>query len=87
MRYSLSSYESKLRNLGLRKKMKTKDWQPIYQHYISSGSRHTAVYFQGIRIPWAKAWKEIRRSGARECDYSKTPTRCLFELFQIDKPY
>ncbi|KAI0188189.1 hypothetical protein EV127DRAFT_434921 [Xylaria flabelliformis] len=62
----LSTYESKLRDLGLRKKMKGKDWRPVYQHYINSGSRHTALYFNETRIPWDKAWKEIRRSGARE---------------------
>ncbi|RWA07137.1 hypothetical protein EKO27_g7965 [Xylaria grammica] len=62
----LSTYESKLRDLGLRKKMKRKDWYPVYQHYVNSGNRHTAMYFNGTRIPWDKAWKEIRRSGARE---------------------
>ncbi|KAH8156665.1 hypothetical protein CIB48_g11581 [Xylaria polymorpha] len=64
----LSTYESKLRDLGLRKKMKKKDWHPIYQHYVNSGHRHTTIYFNGTRIPWDKAWKEIRRSGARECN-------------------
>ncbi|KAI0547034.1 hypothetical protein F4679DRAFT_555594 [Xylaria curta] len=62
----LSTYESKLRDLGLRKKMKRKDWHPVYRHYINSGNRHTAVDFNGTRIPWDKVWKEIRRSGARE---------------------
>ncbi|KAI0486687.1 hypothetical protein F4859DRAFT_510474 [Xylaria cf. heliscus] len=64
----LSTYESKLRDLSLRKKMKKKDWYPIYQHYVNSGHKHTAIYFNGTRIPWDKAWKEIRRSGARECN-------------------
>ncbi|KAI3334581.1 hypothetical protein F4824DRAFT_511609 [Ustulina deusta] len=63
---SLSTYESKLRDLGLRKKMKRKDWRPVYQHYLSSSGRHTAIFFNGARIPWDRAWKEIRRSGARE---------------------
>ncbi|KAI0106198.1 hypothetical protein GGR51DRAFT_560002 [Nemania sp. FL0031] len=62
----LSTYESKLRDLGLRKKMKKKDWYPIYQHYVNSGYTHSALFFNGTRIPWEKAWKEIRRSGARE---------------------
>ncbi|KAF2967840.1 hypothetical protein GQX73_g5727 [Xylaria multiplex] len=62
----LSTYESKLRDLGLRKKMKRKDWYPIYQEYINSGHRHTAMFFNGEQISWDKAWKEIRRSGARE---------------------
>ncbi|KAI1159728.1 hypothetical protein F5B18DRAFT_635441 [Nemania serpens] len=62
----LSTYESKLRDLGLRKKMKKTDWHPVYQHYVNSGNKHTAMLFNGIRIPWDRAWKEIRRSGARE---------------------
>ncbi|KAI1749805.1 hypothetical protein F4782DRAFT_511573 [Xylaria castorea] len=68
----LSTYESKLRDLGLRKKMKSKDWRPVYQHYINSGSRHTAIYFNETRIPWNRAWKEIRRSGARELNGGET---------------
>ncbi|KAH8164414.1 hypothetical protein CIB48_g3845 [Xylaria polymorpha] len=69
----LSTYEYKLRELGLRKKMKKADWYPVYQHYVNSGNRHTVIYFNGTRIPWDKAWKEIRRSGARESiDYHAT---------------
>ncbi|TRX91521.1 hypothetical protein FHL15_007526 [Xylaria flabelliformis] len=67
----LSTYESKLRDLGLRKKMKRKDWRPVYQHYINSGSRHTALFFNGTQIPWDKAWREIRRSGARVLDHGE----------------
>ncbi|KAJ8125039.1 hypothetical protein O1611_g8600 [Lasiodiplodia mahajangana] len=48
--------------------MKREDWHPVYQHYVNSGRRHTAMFFNGERIPWDKAWKEIRRSGARECN-------------------
>ncbi|KAJ3577320.1 hypothetical protein NPX13_g3247 [Xylaria arbuscula] len=62
----LSTYESKLRDLlGLRKKMKSQDWRPVYRHYLNSGNRHTALHFNDTRIPWGKAWKEIKRSGAR----------------------
>ncbi|KAI1427604.1 hypothetical protein F5Y12DRAFT_791875 [Xylaria sp. FL1777] len=68
----LSTYESKLRDLGLRKKMKGKDWRPVYKHYMNSGRRHTAVFFNGTRIPWDRAWKEIRRSGARESNDGET---------------
>ncbi|KAI0103971.1 hypothetical protein GGR51DRAFT_523061 [Nemania sp. FL0031] len=71
----LSTYESKLRDLGLRKKMKRKDWHTVYQHYVQSGNRHTAIYFNGMRIPWEKAWKEIRRSGGKESIH-----RCAIEL-------
>ncbi|KAI0867501.1 hypothetical protein GGS24DRAFT_485425 [Hypoxylon argillaceum] len=63
----LPIYESKLRDiLGLRKKMKSEDWRSIYQHYVNSGTRHTALYLNGTRIQWNKAWKEIRRSHARD---------------------
>ncbi|KAI1196149.1 hypothetical protein F5X97DRAFT_306291 [Nemania serpens] len=62
----LSTYESKLRDLGLRKKMKKTDWHSIYQHYVNSDKKHTAMSFNGTKIPWEKAWKEIRRSGARQ---------------------
>lgn len=67
MHDSLPIYESKLRDiLGLRKKMKSEDWRSIYQHYVNSGTRHTALYLNGTRIQWNKAWKEIRRSHARD---------------------
>ncbi|KAJ8125861.1 hypothetical protein O1611_g7777 [Lasiodiplodia mahajangana] len=62
----LSTYEVKLRDLGLRKKMKKKDWHTVHQHYVQSGGRHTAISLNGVRIPWKRAWKEIRRSGSRE---------------------
>ncbi|KAI1111801.1 hypothetical protein F5Y14DRAFT_301096 [Nemania sp. NC0429] len=62
----LSTYESKLRDLRLRKKMRKQDWHPVYRHYINSGNRHTALFLNETRIPWDRAWKEIRRSGARE---------------------
>ncbi|KAI1133687.1 hypothetical protein F5Y10DRAFT_283959 [Nemania abortiva] len=64
----LPTYASKLHDLGLRKKMKREHWHAVYHHYVKSGYKHSAIYFNGIRIPWAKAWKEIRRSGARECN-------------------
>ncbi|GAW17763.1 hypothetical protein ANO14919_072300 [Xylariales sp. No.14919] len=85
----LSTYESKLRDLGLRKNMKSKNWGPVYQRYVNSGYRHTAIFFKGTRIPWDKAWKEIRRSGARESNgglavalppdvFMRTPSPVLF---------
>ncbi|XXG98306.1 hypothetical protein Hte_004629 [Hypoxylon texense] len=62
----LQTYETKLRDvLGLRKKLKKADWTAIYQHYQNRGGKSTGIYLNGSRIPWEKAWKEIRRSGAR----------------------
>lgn len=62
----LSTYETKLRNvLGLRKKLKKADWTAIHQHYQDRGGKKTGIYLNGSKIPWEKAWKEIRRSGAR----------------------
>ncbi|KAI0909426.1 hypothetical protein F4823DRAFT_426345 [Ustulina deusta] len=60
--------------------MKRKDWHYVYQHYVNSGNRHTAIYFNGVRIPWEKAWKEIRRSGGREsidCHATELPVRVV----------
>ncbi|KAI0387935.1 hypothetical protein F5Y04DRAFT_286844 [Hypomontagnella monticulosa] len=73
----LSNYETRLRDeLGLRKKLKKQNWHAVYQHYLSSGGKHTGVYLNGTKIPWEKAWKEIRRSGARlrsECRDTTLP--------------
>ncbi|KAI0863378.1 hypothetical protein F4860DRAFT_522071 [Xylaria cubensis] len=64
--FPLSTYETKLRDkLGLRKKLKKGDWTAVYQHIRNRGGKETGIYLNGTRIPWEKAWKEIRRSGAR----------------------
>ncbi|KAI0805089.1 hypothetical protein GGR55DRAFT_656989 [Xylaria sp. FL0064] len=64
--FPLSTYETKLRDkLGLRKKLKKSDWPTVYQHVRGRGSKETGIYVNGIRVPWKKAWKEIRRSGYR----------------------
>lgn len=61
----LSTYEAKLRDkLHLRKKLKKTDWPVIYQHHLRRGGKDSAVHLNGSLIPWKKAWKEIRRSGA-----------------------
>ncbi|KAI1354774.1 hypothetical protein F5Y01DRAFT_329456 [Xylaria sp. FL0043] len=62
---SLSTYESKLRQMNLRKKMKKADWHAVYQKLQSRGGKESAVYLCGTKIPSTSAWKEIRRSGAR----------------------
>ncbi|TGJ78275.1 hypothetical protein E0Z10_g10489, partial [Xylaria hypoxylon] len=62
----LSTYETKLRDkLRLRKKLKKADWPAVYQHVRDRGEKETGIYINGTKIPWKKAWKEIRRSGYR----------------------
>ncbi|KAJ1323234.1 serine/threonine-protein phosphatase 6 regulatory ankyrin repeat subunit B [Microdochium nivale] len=66
--FTLSTYESRVRDtLGLRKKIKTRDWAAIWAHcrQIQKQDATPVVFFHGRRIPWAKAWKEIRRHGAQ----------------------
>lgn len=62
----LSTYEVKLRDvLKLRKKLKPRDWKRI--HLFAQSQEYGKpydVYLNGILIPWPKAWKEIRRTGA-----------------------
>ncbi|KAI1416852.1 hypothetical protein F5Y13DRAFT_204230 [Hypoxylon sp. FL1857] len=71
----LSTYETKFRDkLGLRKKLKKADWSAVYQQYLNRNGRPTGVYLNGTEIPWKKAWKEIRRSGARSADKERDPT-------------
>ncbi|KAI1775132.1 ankyrin [Hypoxylon cercidicola] len=69
----LTIYETRLRDvLGLRKKLKKADWTAIHQHYQSREGKDTGIYLNGSRIPWEKAWKEIRRSGARSAGSDTT---------------
>ncbi|KAI1738463.1 hypothetical protein F4680DRAFT_424863 [Xylaria scruposa] len=64
--FSLSTYETTLRDkLRLRKKLKRTQWPIVYHHYQNRAGKATGLYLNGERIPWNKAWKEIRRSGAR----------------------
>ncbi|KAI0195633.1 hypothetical protein EV127DRAFT_466740 [Xylaria flabelliformis] len=64
--FPLSTYETKLRDkLSLRKKLKKADWTAVYQHVRSRRGKETGIYLDGMRIPRARAWKEIRRSGAQ----------------------
>ncbi|KAI1333039.1 hypothetical protein F5Y16DRAFT_354651 [Xylariaceae sp. FL0255] len=60
----LSTYESKLRELGIRKKLKRRDWHAIYDQCQIRGSAPSGVYLDGVRISSTRAWKEIRRPGA-----------------------
>ncbi|KAI0487675.1 hypothetical protein F4859DRAFT_510243 [Xylaria cf. heliscus] len=64
--FPLSTYETRLRDkLKLRKKLKRDDWTAVYQHFQNRGGKETGIYLNGMRIPWERAWKEIRRSGSR----------------------
>ncbi|KAI8953416.1 hypothetical protein F4801DRAFT_537545 [Xylaria longipes] len=64
--FPLSAYETKLRDkLKLRKRFKRADWTAVYQHFRIRGGKETGIYLNGMRISWGRAWKEIRRSGAR----------------------
>ncbi|CAG9983596.1 unnamed protein product [Clonostachys byssicola] len=63
----ISIYETRLRNhLGVRKKFKKSDWSIIYQHHMKTKRETSSLYLNGVKYPWVKAWKEIRRSGARQ---------------------
>ncbi|KAI1322843.1 hypothetical protein F5Y16DRAFT_415439 [Xylariaceae sp. FL0255] len=59
----LSTYEYRLRQLGIRKNLKKKDWQAIYQIYQGRKGQKSAVYVDGVLVPSTKAWKEMQRSG------------------------
>ncbi|KAH8683956.1 ankyrin repeat-containing domain protein [Ilyonectria robusta] len=62
---SLWMYETKLRDkFKLRKKLRKDDWPIVYQHFRKRDGKDTGVYLNGTEIPWKKAWKEMRRSGA-----------------------
>ncbi|KIW77137.1 hypothetical protein Z517_09583 [Fonsecaea pedrosoi CBS 271.37] len=61
METELSTYETKLRELGLRKRLKRDNWLIVAQHYLNRSGKDTGVYLNGTRIP--SAWREIRRSG------------------------
>lgn len=75
-----NKFETKLRDLlGLRKKLKKADWIAVHHHYLARDGKDTGIYLNGTRIPWKKAWKEIRRSGARSaskgvCSFTPTLT-------------
>lgn len=81
---SLSTYETKLRDvLGLRKKLKKADWTAIHQHYQDRQGKDTGIYLNGSRIPWEKAWKEIRRYGAQSMSKGKCRW-CYFHIASED---
>ncbi|KAI3333519.1 hypothetical protein F4824DRAFT_490887 [Ustulina deusta] len=76
----LSTYESKLRQMRLRKKLKKTDWHAVYQELQRRGERNSAVYLCGTKIPSVNAWKEIRRSGARSSHDGKTSQPASIDL-------
>ncbi|KAJ3571687.1 hypothetical protein NPX13_g5292 [Xylaria arbuscula] len=67
----LSTYESKLRLIGLRKKLKKTDWHAVYVEIQRRRDKASAVYLCGTKISSATAWKEIRRSRAISIDNSQ----------------
>ncbi|KAI1423470.1 hypothetical protein F5Y12DRAFT_529774 [Xylaria sp. FL1777] len=73
----LSTYDFKLRQMRVRKKMKQLDWHAVYQELQRRGGRESAVYLCGTKIPSAKAWKEIGRSGAMSVHSQLGPRRPL----------
>lgn len=44
--------------------MKKKDWVVVHQYVKSRGIQRFDLKLNEVVIPWLKAWKEIRRSGA-----------------------
>ncbi|KAI1358419.1 hypothetical protein F5Y08DRAFT_345737 [Xylaria arbuscula] len=64
----LSTYESKLRLIGLRKKLKKSDWHAVYAEIQRRRDKASAVYLCGTKISSTTAWKEIRRSRAISID-------------------
>ncbi|KAI0546754.1 hypothetical protein F4679DRAFT_405238 [Xylaria curta] len=72
--FPLSTYETTLRDkLRLRKKLKRTEWPAVYHHFRNRDGKETGLYLNGVRIPWNKAWKEIRRSGARSISNISRP--------------
>ncbi|KAK7731092.1 hypothetical protein SLS53_008810 [Cytospora paraplurivora] len=69
-------WETKLRDvLGLRKKLKKKEWPLIYDQVLirreqGIDDKNTAIYLNGTQIPWETAKKEFRRSGATRSQYA-----------------
>jgi len=79
--FSLSTYEVKLRQLGLRKKVSRDDWLPIWQHcqQIKQQGGEPVIFLNGTPLKWEKAWKEIRRNGAHKTAPRKS--RLFVKLF------
>ncbi|KAH8756598.1 ankyrin repeat-containing domain protein [Diaporthe sp. PMI_573] len=68
----LCVWEVKLRQLGMRKHLRAKDWSLVYQH-VRPRLQHeggkklrkpTAVLINGTKKPWEDVWKEFRRNRA-----------------------
>ncbi|KAK9771920.1 hypothetical protein SCAR479_11401 [Seiridium cardinale] len=61
--FPLSTYETKLRDeLGLKKKLKAKDWIAIHHELVKKGDRKCEVHLNGVAIPQWKVKKEIKRN-------------------------
>lgn len=66
--YRLSTWETKLRDLGLRKKLKRNDWPVIYQHMQMRKAigKESDLFINGTKKERRSAWKEIRRTKATD---------------------
>lgn len=72
----LSTYEVKLRDLSLRKKIRRNEWLPIWQHcqHIQNQGEIADVILNGTALKWAKVWKEIRQHGLHKLPRCKPHT-------------
>ncbi|KAI9655134.1 MAG: hypothetical protein M1821_005617 [Bathelium mastoideum] len=58
----LSTYETKMRELGLKKKLKAQDWVAIHRHLVNRVGRNSEVLLNGFSIPPRRLKKEIARN-------------------------
>lgn len=77
-----STYETKLRDeLGLRKKLKARDWIAVQQHITARGNRPSKVYFRGVAIPDIKVKKEVARNLRKQVRSQASPIYCWPKLY------
>ena len=60
-----STYERKVKQYSMPKKLKGADWVRIGRRHDQRGGRDSAVYLNGALKPWEDVWKEIRRNRLR----------------------
>ncbi|KAL1872705.1 hypothetical protein Daus18300_004251 [Diaporthe australafricana] len=89
----LSTWETKLRELGLQKKLKARDWSLIYQHVrprlqqegAKKLSTPTVILINGTKKPWVKCWKEMRRNSVlNQGPYPEEGIDVLREYLNMD---
>ncbi|KAG8162179.1 hypothetical protein KVR01_007944 [Diaporthe batatas] len=90
----LSTWEVKLRELGVLKKLKAQDWSVIYQNICPRLKHHgkkefqkpTVIHIHGTKRPWDKCWKEIRRNRALMQRHHEGPLPPLPSFVTIRTP-